>query len=258
MGRTPGKQSFKVRDLDLYKGITLESVKRRREFVNALDQFSQLDGGNGDAAFDQAFRLVTSKKAKEAFSINREKSDLRKKYGFKTVGQCCLLARRLVERGVPFVTVNVGGWDTHQDLKTRLKDGFTGSRKPIGLVPSLDLAFSALIDDLKERGLFDSTLVVVMGEFGRTPKLNTAGGRDHWPRVFSVALAGGGVAGGQVIGASDAMGTMPKDNPVTPSDLVATIYKLLGIDPTLNLTTSDGRPVRITPHDSKIIKELIA
>ncbi len=258
IGADPSKGNFKVRDLDLYRGITLDSVKRRREFVNALDQFSNLDGGNGDAAFDQAFRLVTSKEAKAAFSIEREKSSLRKKYGLRTVGQCCLLARRLVERGVPFVTVNVGGWDTHENLKTRLKEGYTGAKNPVGLVPSLDLAFSALIDDLKERGLFDNTLVVVMGEFGRTPKLNTAGGRDHWPRVFSVALAGGGVAGGQIVGASDALGERPKDRPVTPSDLVATIYKLLGIDPALELTTPDGRPVRVTPHESKIVKELIA
>ena len=258
IGADPSKADFKVRDLDLYRGITMESVKRRREFVNALDRFRQLDDGNGDPAFEQAFRLVTSKNAKDAFSIEKEKKELRRKYGPRTVGQCCLLARRLVERGVPFVTVNVGGWDTHENLKTRLKDGYNGAKNPVGLVPSLDLAFSALIDDLKERGLFDSTLVVVMGEFGRTPKLNTAGGRDHWPRVFSVALAGGGVAGGQIIGASDALGERPKDKPVTPSDLVATIYKLLGIDPTLELKTADGRPVRITPHESKIVKELIA
>src|SRR5690606_30943728 len=123
----------------------------------------------------------------------------------------------------PFVTVNNRGWDTHADLYTRLKEGYTGAKQPVGLIPSLDLALSALVSDLAERGLLEETLVVVMGEFGRTPKLNTAGGRDHWPRVFSVALAGGGVQGGQVIGASDATGESPADRPITPSDLAATI-----------------------------------
>ena len=125
-------------------------------------------------------------------------------------------------------------------------------------MPSLDLAFSALIDDLKDRRMLDETLVIVMGEFGRTPKLNAAGGRDHWPRVFSVVMAGGGVSGGQVIGASDAVGESPKDYPVSPGDLVATIYQLLGIDPELELKTPDGRPIRITSHESQVVRELIA
>jgi uncharacterized protein (DUF1501 family) len=189
--------------------------------------------------------------------LSQEKPQLRAKYGNRTVGQSCLLARRLVERGVPFVTVNHKGWDTHADLYTRIKEGFSGARKPVGLVPSLDLAFSALIDDLKDRRMLDETLVVVMGEFGRTPKLNAAGGRDHWPRVFSVVLAGGGVKGGQIIGSSDSVGESPKDRPITPGDLVATIYQLLGIDPALELKTADGRPIRISSRDSKIITELI-
>jgi uncharacterized protein (DUF1501 family) len=125
------------------------------------------------------------------------------------------------------------------------------------LIPSLDLALAALLEDLDSRGLLDETLVVVMGEFGRTPKLNTAGGRDHWPRVFSVALAGGGIRGGQVYGASDPTGESPADRPVTPADLLATIYTLLGIDPARELHTSDGRAVRITPADSRPIQDLI-
>ena len=143
-------------------------------------------------------------------------------------------------------------------MYTRIKEGYSGARAPVGLVPNLDLAFSALIDDLKDRRMLDETLVIVMGEFGRTPKLNAAGGRDHWPRVFSVAIAGGGVSGGQVIGSSDAVGESPKDRPVSPGDLVATIYQLLGIDPALELKTPDGRPIRITSHDSQVVKELIA
>ena len=128
---------------------------------------------------------------------------------------------------------------------------------PVGLVPSLDSALTALIQDLDDRGMLDETLIVVMGEFGRTPKLNTSGGRDHWPRVFSVAMAGGGVQGGRIIGSSDAVGEGPKDQPVTPSDLTATIYTLLGIDPKLELHTSDGRPVRVAPYESNVVQEII-
>jgi uncharacterized protein (DUF1501 family) len=116
---------------------------------------------------------------------------------------------------------------------------------------------SALIEDLSTRGLLEETLVVVMGEFGRTPKINTAGGRDHWPNVFSVAMAGGGIIGGQVVGSSDSLGELPKDNPVTPSDLAATIYTLLGIDPALELYTRDGRPVRVAPDGAKVITQLV-
>lgn len=256
VGGDPSKSGFRVQDLDLYRGLTLDRLERRNDFVNRLDQYSQLGEGPSDSSFEQAYRLVTSSEAKQAFDLTQEPSELRAKYGNRTVGQSCLLARRLVERGVPFVTVNHTGWDTHADLYTRIKEGFSGARNPVGLVPSFDLAFSALIDDLKDRGMLEETLVVVMGEFGRTPKLNAAGGRDHWPRVFSVALAGGGVTGGQVIGSSDSIGESPRDRPVTPGDLVATIYQLLGIDPTLELKTPDGRPVRITSSDSKVITEL--
>ena len=257
LGSDPSKMGFRVRDLDLYRGITLTRLKQRNEFVQQLDKFSQLDDGPSDATFEQAYRLVTSKQAKKAFDLTEEPNALRQRYGNRTVGQSCLLARRLVERGVSFVTVNHRGWDTHADLYTRIKEGFSGASKPVGLVPSLDRAFSTLIDDLKDRNMLEETLVVVMGEFGRTPKLNAAGGRDHWPRVFSVALAGGGVRGGQIVGASDAVGESPKDRPVSPGDLVATLYQLLGIDPALELKTSDGRPIRITSRDSSVVQELI-
>ena len=164
------------------------------------------------------------------------------------------MARRLVERGVPFVTVNNTGWDSHQDI-IKLKERYPGDKNAPLL--SLDRALTALIGDLADRRLLDQTLVVVMGEFGRTPKINPAGGRDHWPNVFSVALAGGGTRGGQVVGSSDVLGESPKDSPVTPSDLAATIYTLLGIDPHRELHTADGRPVRIARDGARVVDELI-
>ena len=229
--RDPATPDFQVRDLDFFQGLDVTRLSRRRDFVRALNRFSDSIQSSSDAPADpeleQAYRLITSQDAKNAFNLDNEPRDVRHRYGPKTVGQSCVLARRLVEHGVPFVTVNHRGWDTHANMYTRLKEGYTGARKPVGLIPSLDLAFSALIDDLDERGRLDETLVVVMGEFGRTPKLNSAGGRDHWPRVFSVALAGGGIRGGQLIGESDAVGEGPKERPVTPADLTCTIFTLL-------------------------------
>jgi uncharacterized protein (DUF1501 family) len=172
------------------------------------------------------------------------------------LGQSCLLARRLVERGVPFVTVTNTGWDTHESLVLQLKQGFSGAKVGVGLIPTLDQALSALINDLTERNLLDETLVIVMGEFGRTPKLNTRGGRDHWPRVFSLVLAGGGVRGGQVIGSSDRVGESPKDDAVTPNDLAFSIYTLLGVDPNSEIYTSDGRPVQIN-QGGKLLPNLV-
>jgi hypothetical protein len=266
IGSDPSKKDFKVRDLDKYKPnekaqtLSLDRLNRRRAFVNQLDAFSdELDRGDviTDPSFDQAWRLISSADAKRAFDLNDETTAMRNRYGRKSVGQACLLARRLLERGVRFVTVNYRGWDTHKDLYTRLKEGYTGAKTPVGLIPSLDSAFSALIDDLRDRSMLDETLIIVMGEFGRTPKLNTNGGRDHWPRVFSVALAGGGVQGGRVVGSSDSTGESPADRPVTPSDLVHTVYSLLGVDPESSLTTPDGRPIRLTAESSSLIEELV-
>lgn len=261
VGSDPAKPNFQVRDLDLFPGLTSVRLNRRREFLQDLDGFRRAietspSGTATPPEFEQAYRLITSASAKRAFELSDEPEAVRNRYGRRTIGQCCLLARRLIERGVPFVTVNDRGWDTHDNLYTRLKEGYTGAKVPVGLIPSLDLALSALIGDLHERGLLDETLVVVMGEFGRTPKLNTNGGRDHWPRVFSVALAGGGVAGGQVIGSSDSVGESPQDRPITPTDLARTIYTLLGVDPDWELQTSDGRSVRVNPGGD-IIRELI-
>jgi hypothetical protein len=263
VGADPAKGDFKVRDLDFYKGLDLHRLDRRRQFVNALNEFDRNGeksaDGNADPDLQRAYRLIASPKAKSAFDLSDEPRKVRQRYGGKSIGQCCLLARRLVERGVSFVTVNNKGWDTHNNLYTRLKEGYTGAPNlGVGLIPSLDLALSALVTDLDDRGMLDETLIVVMGEFGRTPKLNTAAGRDHWPRVFSAVMAGGGVQGGQVIGSSDSVGESPKDRPVTPADLMATIYSLLGIDPKLELHTADGRPVRVAPYEAKVVSELVS
>jgi uncharacterized protein (DUF1501 family) len=165
------------------------------------------------------------------------------------------MARRLVQAGAKFVTVTDRGWDTHENLFTRLREGYTGGTS--GKIPKLDVSYSALIGDLSERGMLDSTLVILMGEFGRTPKLNSQGGRDHWPRAFSVVLAGGGIRGGQVIGKTDAHGERPTDGPISPADLAHTIYRALGIDPRQELRTADGRPVQIN-RDGNMINELMA
>lgn len=241
--------------------LTKERIERRREFSKGLSEVQSGVRGNPPnvllpSAFDQAFQLLTSTRTREAFDLSKEPDAVRQKYGDRTIGQSCLLARRLVEFGVPFVTVNFTGWDTHANLYTSLKEGFTGAQQPVGLIPLLDRAVAALCDELAERGLLEQTLVLVAGEFGRTPRMNAQGGRDHWPRVFSVAMSGGGVVGGQVIGASDRNGEVPKDQPVTPSDLVRTVYHMLGIAPETELQTPDGRPIRICPDSATLIPGL--
>jgi uncharacterized protein (DUF1501 family) len=155
------------------------------------------------------------------------------------------------------VTVNFTGWDTHENLVLQLRDGYSGAKQGVGLLPTFDQAFAALISDLQQSGLLEQTLVVAVGEFGRTPKLNVRGGRDHWPRVFSAVLAGAGVPGGQVIGSSDRTGESPQDQPVTPRDLVATIYTLLGLDPGHVLTAPDGRPIPLV-QDARPIAQLLS
>jgi hypothetical protein len=258
IGGDPAKPGFRVQGLDLYPGLDDTRLARRRDYLAAIDRLSRSadETPPAEQPFEQAFDLLSSRQAKAAFDLSQETAQTRARYGPRTIGQSTLLARRLVEADVPFVTVNYPGWDTHQNQYTQLKEGYTGAQVPVGLIPSLDLALSALLDDLAERGLLEETLVVVMGEFGRTPKLNTLGGRDHWPRVFSVLLAGGGVPGGQAIGTSDATGESPQDRPVTPADLAATIYTLLGIDPQQILHTSDGRPVHIS-GEGRVVGELV-
>lgn len=258
-GGDPAQSGFRVRDLEYYPGVDDHRVSRRRDFLREFDSMqAEIESADlgADTAFERAYRLATSPQAKRAFDLTEESTDLRDRYGRKTFGQSCLLARRLVQRGVPFVTVTNLGWDTHTDLVLQLRDGYSGAQQGVGLIPTFDLGFSALIEDLHRTGLLDETLVVVMGEFGRTPKLNTRGGRDHWPRVFSVVMCGGGIRGGQVVGSSDRQGESPRDNPVTPNDLARTLYTCLGIDPDRELFTPDGRPILVN-QGGKLIRGLM-
>jgi hypothetical protein len=258
-GGDPSKPDFKVQDLDFFPGVDEARLRRRRDYLNEFDA-AQADFESrevpADSSFERAYRLVTSNNAKGAFDLSAEPEKVRARYGPRMFGQSCLLARRLVERGVPFVSVINTGWDTHEGLVLQLKLGYSGAKVGVGLLPTFDLGFSALVADLSERGLLEETLVIAMGEFGRTPKLNTRGGRDHWPRVFSVVLAGGGVVGGQVVGSSDRVGESPHDNPITPNDLARTIYTLLGIDPDHELHTADGRPVPVN-QGGKLIRQIV-
>ena len=239
--------------------VTDLRLARRREFLQAIDgQINKRENATSqrEPAMEQAFRLLTSPEAKSAFDLQQESVATRQRYGPRMLGQSCLLARRLIERGVPFVSVSHTGWDTHDNLVLQLRDGFAGAKVGVGLLPTLDYALSALVSDLDERGLLDETLVVVMGEFGRTPKLNTRAGRDHWPGVFSVVMAGGGVRGGQAIGQSDRSGERPIDQAITPADIAYSIYAALGIDPRATLQTPDGRPVSIN-RDGELIEGLL-
>ncbi|HVC95468.1 MAG TPA: DUF1501 domain-containing protein, partial [Pirellulales bacterium] len=183
---------------------------------------------------EKAYNLMTSQRAKEAFDISRETDATREAYGVTSLGQCCLLGRRLVEAGCRFVAIENGHWDTHRKNTMSLRDL---------LVPSLDQGLAALLTDLREKGLLDSTLVVVTTEFGRTPRINQMAGRDHWPQAFSIVMAGAGLKTGQAIGATDAQAAYVVDRPVTPADMAATVLKIMGIDPTMVVHTPLGRPV---------------
>lgn len=253
-GADPGR----VRDLDLPEGVSFARSENRREMLAKMDGFMQSveqqpATSSRDAFYEQAYRLLASSEARGAFDLGRENAATRERYGHGKLGTGCLLARRLVEAGSRFVTVVDTGWDTHAQIFRELPDTrFPGS----GKLPSLDRAYASLITDLRERGLLESTLVVMLGEFGRTPKLNAAGGRDHWPRAGFVCLAGGGIRGGQLIGATDAHGEVPTERPVGPADLAFTLLTLLGIDPTRELRTPSGRPVKML-DEGALISELV-
>ena len=238
----PAAPNFRVRDVAAAASVTEERGRRRlaalRE-MNALQSKAEevpADVRAIDTFYQKAHALMTSAKAKEAFDLRREKETLRERYGMTSLGQCCLLGRRLVEAGCRFVTIENGHWDTHRDNGRSLRDL---------LVPSVDQALPALLIDLKERGLLDTTLVVLSTEFGRTPRINTMAGRDHWPNAFSIVLAGGGVQGGRVIGKTDKTGASVSDRPTTPGDMAATILQALGIDPAAVVHTPLGRPVEL-------------
>ncbi|RUL89501.1 DUF1501 domain-containing protein [Tautonia sociabilis] len=243
----PNQPGFRVRDLTPPDRLTLDRLRRRREMVATLDRFAAdavVDTPlttSRDTFAEQAYDLLTSSAAQEAFRIQAEPDDVRERFGRTQFGQSLLLARRLVEAGVGFVTVNDQGsgpvgWDTHVNNFPMLKDT---------LAPPIDRGIAALIADLADRGLLDETLVVVMGEFGRTPKINDNAGRDHHGRASSVLLAGGGMPAGLVLGATDAIADLPSDRPVTPNDLAATLYTALGINPDHRFLTPDGQPIRL-------------
>jgi uncharacterized protein (DUF1501 family) len=228
-------------------GLPREQFARRESLLQDLDRLGkQLEGSESSKFLDEfqekALRLIRSPESRRAFDLSRESTSLRERYGMTPFGQGCLLARRLVEAGVRLVTVNwardyqarlADHWDTHQQNFAQHKER---------LLPAFDSAFSALLEDLFQRGLLEETLVVILGEFGRTPKINSNAGRDHWPGCFSVVLAGAGMRGGLVHGASDGIAAYPSENPVSPEDITATIYHALGIPLRTELVDHTGRP----------------
>ncbi|MFO0920994.1 MAG: DUF1501 domain-containing protein [Pirellulales bacterium] len=250
---------YGVADLEPFPAIDLERLQRRQHLLQDLDRSLKPSDAEDRKDLDRygsAFQMVMSKEARDAFDLDRESPTTLERYGDRPLGQGCLLARRLIERGVRFVTITHTGWDTHDQLKLQLRDGYSGAKVGVGLIPTLDRALSALILDLKQRELLDQTLILVMGEFGRTPKINPRGGRDHWPRVFSAVMAGGGIRGGQVIGASDRTGESPMDLPVSPVDLTCTLLHLFGIEPHRELVTPDGRPLRLA-EEGTVLSQLL-
>jgi hypothetical protein len=254
----PAAAGFKITDLNAPAGIDPARLKSRKALLEAVDSAQRdfdatEDSRARDNAYEKAFGLIFAEKTKKAFDIASEKSELRARYGRNTFGQGCLLARRLIEHGVRLVTVNMFDtvfneitWDCHADggsLAVTLED------YKDTLCPMFDTAYTALLDDLKQRGMLDNTLVVAMGEFGRTPQLNARGGRDHWPGVWSVLFAGSCVKGGQVIGASDKIGAEPKDRPTSPAEVAASVYRGLGIDLDARLPGPENRPMPIIEAD---------
>jgi len=246
----PSKKDYKVRDLALTQPLTNRALERRKTLLGAVDSLaSQIKGNDQMATYDEfqrrAAEMVLSAEAQAAFDIETEDPRIRDDYGRNEFGQSCLLARRLVERGVRYVTINNGGWDHHSNIWPQL------DKK----LPVFDQGFSSMIKDMDRRGLLDETLVVVLGEFGRTPKVNKDAGRDHWGKAGSLIFAGAGVRGGKVIGATDKDGAYVTDRPVRPPDVCFTIYDALGINPRKQIRTPEGRPVEILDQ-GELISEL--
>ena len=253
--RDPNKPDFNLPELTLPANLSFERLMHRREIQKMIDQQSRLLSYSAqvrgfDAYYEKAMAMLDSPRLREAFNLPAESDKDRERYGRTTYGQSCLLARRLVEAGTKFVTVyfapNIGGdvgsgWDTHGNNGKKM---FPIMEKYH--LPMTDQTLPTLLEDLDQRGLLDTTLVVWMGEFGRTPKINTAASRDHWPQCYTVLLAGGGVKRGFVYGASDKTASHPTENPVRPDDLAATIFHLLGIDPRTEVSGIDKRPLRIS------------
>ncbi len=246
--------TLRVRGIQLPTGVSLEELENREKLMNAFDKkFKEADQSADlvdgfDAFHKQALEILRSDKTKKAFNLGEEKQETRERFGTTPFGQGALAARRLVEAGVRFVTVSLGGWDTHgknfDALKTKL-------------LPQLDHTLSALVADLSDRGMLDKTIVYCAGEFGRTPKVNKNDGRDHWARSMAVFLAGGGFKKGYAHGTTDVQGMAPATEPCTPDDISATMFQNLGIDPHTELQTSTGRPVQLF-REGKVIEKLLA
>jgi hypothetical protein len=261
-GGDPNSPSFAVHNLNLVQGLTVGRLENRRSLSSVFDHMArtadlaaQFDAM--DRFSEQAFSFVCGPNARKAFDINAEDPRLRDRYGRHTWGQSTLLARRLVEAGATFVTVHLGGWDHHWDLKAGMEN----------YLPKVDSAVAALFTDLADRGLLEKTLVVLCGEFSRTPRMNNGGnggppgskgtpGRDHWGNAMFCLLGGGGVKGGQIVGSTDRLGSRPHTRAVVPSNIHATIYKVLGLDPKLHLLDNTGRPVPVL-DDPTAIEELL-
>jgi hypothetical protein len=253
-GKGGGAGTLRVRDIQLPTGFTLEELENRDKLLQgfdstfqAVDRSAELVDGL-DAFHKQALEILRSDRTKRAFDLNQETPSVRERYGTNGFGMGALAARRLIEAGVRFVTITLGGWDTHgQNFNALSKN----------LLPQVDRVLSALIGDLSDHGLLDKTIVYCAGEFGRTPKINKNAGRDHWARSLAVVLAGGGVQRGYVHGSTDAQGMAPAAEPCTPDDVSATLFQCLGIDPHTELTTPTGRPVQLF-RDGKVIEKLLA
>lgn len=254
----PNAENFRVQDVNLANSLTIDRLENRRQLLQTFDHARREyeTGGTASAMnrFDQqAFELVTGEKARKAFDLSTEKPELRDSYGRNSWGQSVLLARRLVEAGVTFVTCHFGGWDHHWDLKAGMEN----------YLPKVDQAVSGLFNDLTNRGLYDQVLVVLCGEFSRTPRMNDGGnggapmsmgtpGRDHWGNAMFCLLGGGGVKGGRIIGATNPRGEHPTDRPLRPGDIHHSIFHVLGVDPNMNFLNHAGRPIPAIDHGSVI------
>ena len=252
LGADPANNGFRVMDLNLSGGVDANRFARRRTALEAVNEYfktrQQSDNvGALDTFYERAYNLISSEKAREAFNIEAEPAALRDQYGRNTAGQRLLMARRLVEAGVRLVTLTYGGWDMHNQIAGGMRNQ----------MPALDQALFTLITDLEQRGLLDRTLIMVSSEFGRTPKINKDAGRDHWPKVFSVMLAGGGVKRGLAYGTSDPTASEPDMDPIGPEDLATTMYRLLGIVADKELMAPGDRPIEIV-DGGKVIDGILA
>ncbi len=248
----PNDANYKVQDLAPAETLSRRSAERRQTLLQAVDGLAERVHGNDqvttyDEFHQRAAAMILASDARDAFAIEQEGDRLRERYGRNTFGQSCLLGRRLIERGVRFVTVNYGGWDHHAKIFENL------DKK----LPEFDRGFSALIEDMHGRGLLENTLVLCMGEFGRTPKVNKDAGRDHWAPAASLVFAGCGVRGGLVLGSTDKQGAFANRRPVAPADVACTLFETLGIDPHKLLPAPDGRPQEILDR-GEAVKELFS